>query len=289
MDSRSLDFVDEVRERTSGDGVDVVLNSLAGEFIPASLSLLRYRGRFLEIGKRDIYADMKLGLYPFRNNLAYFAIDLGQMIRALEPVVPQMFESLMQRFGRGELHPVPTSVIPIREVTRGFQRMARAEHIGKIVFKIREDSDPWRASFKRFQEAFGRGVPVAYGLDTLRRLVSCNKTPSYVLAVGRPIENIGYAERTISGGERSRPELETVYREPTCAMEERLVGIWENTLGVAPIGIDDDFFALGGDSITAIQMQFSVTRECNAKLPSTVLFQHPSISDLARVIRESAP
>ena len=59
MDSRSLDFVRETRERTNGEGVDVVLNSLAGEYIPASLSLLRYRSRFLEIGKRDILSDSK--------------------------------------------------------------------------------------------------------------------------------------------------------------------------------------------------------------------------------------
>ena len=80
MDSRSLDFVRETRERTNGEGVDVVLNSLAGEYIPASLSLLRYRGRFLEIGKRDILSDFKIGLSPFQNNLAYYAIDLGPMI-----------------------------------------------------------------------------------------------------------------------------------------------------------------------------------------------------------------
>jgi NADPH:quinone reductase-like Zn-dependent oxidoreductase len=77
MDSRSLDFVRETRERTNGEGVDVVLNSLAGEYIPASLSLLRYRSRFLEIGKRDILSDSKIGLSPFQNNLAYYAIALG--------------------------------------------------------------------------------------------------------------------------------------------------------------------------------------------------------------------
>ena len=59
MDSRSLDFVDAVKELTNGEGIDVVLNSLAGEFIPAGLGLLRYRGRFLEIGKRDIIYGFK--------------------------------------------------------------------------------------------------------------------------------------------------------------------------------------------------------------------------------------
>jgi len=69
MDSRSLDFVQETRERTNGEGVDVVLNSLAGEYIPAGLGLLRYRGRFLEIGKRDILSDSKIGHRHFRTIL----------------------------------------------------------------------------------------------------------------------------------------------------------------------------------------------------------------------------
>src|SRR5262249_33983624 len=54
MDSRSLDFANEVMERTGGQGVNIVLNSLAGAFIPASLAVLGAHGRFVEIGKRDI-------------------------------------------------------------------------------------------------------------------------------------------------------------------------------------------------------------------------------------------
>ncbi len=286
-DSRSLDFVDEVRERTNGEGVDVVLNSLAGEFIPASLALLRYRGRFLEIGKRDIQADTKVGLSPFRNNLGYDAIDLSEMIRARDPVVARLFESLMLRFSRGDLKPVPTTVIPIDEMTRGLKRMARAEHIGKIVFKIRDDPDPWRSIFKKFEEFYGRGVPVTDGLDTFRRLLSCDKIPPYVLALGKPIE-VGLAKHMVGGREKSRPELNTSYRVPTCAEEETLVRIWENSLGMTPIGVDDDFFDLGGDSITAIQLQFSVASAYDIELPTMVLFDHSTICSLAKLIREMA-
>ena len=55
---------------TEGKGLDVVLNSLAGEAIGKNFRLLKPFGRFLEIGKRDIYANSKIGLRPFRNNLA---------------------------------------------------------------------------------------------------------------------------------------------------------------------------------------------------------------------------
>ncbi|MCA9181181.1 MAG: zinc-binding dehydrogenase, partial [Planctomycetales bacterium] len=79
MDSRSLDFADETMCATGGQGVDAVLNSLPGEAIAKGLMCLKTGGRFLEIGKRDIYGDATLGLYPFRNNLALFAIDLDQL------------------------------------------------------------------------------------------------------------------------------------------------------------------------------------------------------------------
>src|SRR5204862_5779723 len=57
MDSRSLSWVDDVLAATNGEGVDVILNSLAGEAIPKGLEILRPFGRFCEIGKRDIYAN----------------------------------------------------------------------------------------------------------------------------------------------------------------------------------------------------------------------------------------
>ncbi|MDT5154347.1 MAG: hypothetical protein QOI01_6080, partial [Mycobacterium sp.] len=71
MDSRSLEFADEVMRITDGEGVDVVLNSLAGEFIPRSLATLRAGGRFLEIGMVDILQNNPLGLREFHKNLSF--------------------------------------------------------------------------------------------------------------------------------------------------------------------------------------------------------------------------
>ncbi|MGM3299114.1 zinc-binding dehydrogenase, partial [Bacillus cereus group sp. BC229] len=65
-DSRSLTFAEEILEDTQGEGVDVVLNSLAGEAINQNLRALRPFGRFLELGKRDFYENTHIGLRPFR-------------------------------------------------------------------------------------------------------------------------------------------------------------------------------------------------------------------------------
>ena len=105
MDSRSLAFAEEVMERTNGEGVDVVLNSLAGEAIPKSLSVLRGNGRFLEIGKRDIYQNSHLGLGHLRNNIAFFAIDLATMFARRPDFCGTMLREVMKQLENTTLKP----------------------------------------------------------------------------------------------------------------------------------------------------------------------------------------
>ncbi len=136
MDSRSVAFADEVMELTGGKGVDVILNSLAGEFIPKSLSVLAKFGRFLEIGKRDIYENSQLGLYPFRNNLSFFAINLGQVWLERPDFTVSLFREVMQCFEDGVFQPLPYKVFPISEVVSAFRYMRKTKHIGKIVVSL---------------------------------------------------------------------------------------------------------------------------------------------------------
>lgn len=142
MDSRSLDFADDVLELTEGEGVDVVLNSLAGDAIPKSLSVLRAHGRFLEIGKRDIYQNSKLALRPFKQNVSFFAVDLSKAIRTRPALLSEMFSELMRHFESGVLQPLARRVYPMRDVVGAFRRMAQAKHIGKIVVALAEGDRP---------------------------------------------------------------------------------------------------------------------------------------------------
>jgi len=136
MDSRSLDFAEEVMEITNGRGVDLVLNSLAGEAIPKSLSVLAPYGRFLEIGKRDIYQNSRLGLRPFSRNLSFFAMDLSQLLRDRQTFIGQMFGKLMQQFEARDLVPLPHKIYPVARAADAFREMAAGKHIGKIVFSL---------------------------------------------------------------------------------------------------------------------------------------------------------
>jgi len=138
MDSRSLDFAEEVMQRTHGKGVDVVLNSLAGEFIPKSLSVLGPYGRFLEIGKADILQNNLVGLGNFRNNQSFFAIDLSTLFLQRPEIGAALLGEVIQYFAEGALKPLPYQVFPISQAVAAFRHMAQARHIGKIVVSLRE-------------------------------------------------------------------------------------------------------------------------------------------------------
>lgn len=283
FDSRSLDFVEGVREATGGEGVDVVLNSLAGEFIPASLSVLAPEGRFVEIGKRDLLADANLALAPFLRNLTFSAFDLGQMVDRAHPRLPAMFDTLMDRFARGELTPPPTAIVPLDTAGEGFRRMARAKHVGKIVFAVDREAAARGELARAFESNYGEGVPVAWGLDVFRRSLNWLGAPPFVLATGRTsdVANLEARSRPAAEAQRGRDGLATAYRPPGTPVERALVALWERTLGFEPVGIDDDFVDLGGDSIESIQVLHAILRDFGLRIRNTDFLAAPTIAQLA--------
>jgi NADPH:quinone reductase-like Zn-dependent oxidoreductase/acyl carrier protein len=139
MDSRSLDFVDEVMSITGGEGVDLVLNSLAGEFITRGITVLRAGGRFLEIGKVDILQNTQLGLQLFDNNIAFFAIDLSKLIIKEPAFIRTLWTDAMSFFEDHTFNALPLKVFPISEAVDAFRYMAQAKHIGKVVISLEQD------------------------------------------------------------------------------------------------------------------------------------------------------
>ncbi len=133
MDSRSLDFADEVRQRTGGRGVDVILNSLPGAAISAGLEALADYGRFLEIGKRDIYQNAHLGLQAFRKNLSFFAIDLDRVLRERPALLGSLLGDIVRRVREGTLSALPQRSWPFSDAVDAFRFMQHGKHIGKLV------------------------------------------------------------------------------------------------------------------------------------------------------------
>jgi acyl transferase domain-containing protein/SAM-dependent methyltransferase/acyl carrier protein len=189
FDSRSLDFADEIMEVTSGRGVDVVLNSLSGRAIDKSLSVLAPYGRFLEIGKTEIYRDTKLGLRPFRKNLSYFAIDLDAVFKERPALAQELLREIMEWFEEGRLVPLVKRVFPVSDAESAFRHMAQARHVGKVVLRMQDERA--RVSSRRF-EAVPLQANAQYlitgGLGGLGRALArwmCEQGARHVVLVGR--------------------------------------------------------------------------------------------------------
>lgn len=135
-DSRSTAFAEGIRRDTDGYGVDVVLNSLPGAAQKAGVDLLTFGGRFVEIGKRDIYGDTRMGLFPFRRNLSFYALDLALLTLTNPDVTRGMLETIFGQIAEGVL-PVPdTTHYPLRDAATAIRVMGAAGHTGKLVLDI---------------------------------------------------------------------------------------------------------------------------------------------------------
>jgi phthiocerol/phenolphthiocerol synthesis type-I polyketide synthase C len=135
-DSRSLAFAEEVLAATDGEGVDVVLNSLTGEAIAKGLAALRPYGRFLEIGKHDIYSHGQLRLWQLRRNASYIVIDLAQLIADRPGYVGGLLRDIVANVEQGTFRPLPVRTFPVAETAAAVRSLARGKDIGKVVVSV---------------------------------------------------------------------------------------------------------------------------------------------------------
>ena len=135
--SRTLEFKERFLSETDGRGMDVILDSLAGEFVDTSLELLAEGGRFIEMGKTDIRdPDEVSEKYP---GVSYRAFDL---IEAGPQRIQEMLGQLLELFGVGVLKPLPVTAWDIRRAPEAFRFMSQARHTGKIVLSPPSSIDP---------------------------------------------------------------------------------------------------------------------------------------------------
>jgi 4-hydroxyphenylalkanoate synthase len=130
-DSRTLTFEEKFLSVTEGRGVDVVLDSLAGEFVDASLRLLVRGGRFIEMGKTDIRdAQVIATQYP---GVRYQAFDLAE---AGPQRTEEMLNELKELFETRVLHRLPVTTWDVRSAVEAYRFISQARHIGKVVLTM---------------------------------------------------------------------------------------------------------------------------------------------------------
>ncbi|MFB7477234.1 SDR family NAD(P)-dependent oxidoreductase, partial [Kitasatospora sp. NPDC056184] len=136
-DSRTLEFEERILAATDGRGVDIVLDSLAREFVDASLRLLPRGGRFLEMGKTDI-RDPEV-VAAEHAGVAYQAFDLMEAGNAR---IQQMLRELVALFESGALRPLPVTEWDVRRSPEAFRFLGQARHVGKVVLTVPAALDP---------------------------------------------------------------------------------------------------------------------------------------------------
>ena len=135
-DSRSTEFAEQIRRDTDGYGVDIVLNSLTGAAQRAGLEVLAIGGRFVEIGKHDVYANTRLGLFPFHRNLTFHYVDLTLMSESHPKRIGDLLGTVYRLVADGQL-PVPESTrYPLGDADTAIRVMSAAEHTGKLVLDV---------------------------------------------------------------------------------------------------------------------------------------------------------
>lgn len=137
--SRDTTFEQLVLSETDGRGVDVVLNSLAGDQLQASVRCLAKNGRFLEIGKVDLSNNSPLGMSILLKNTAVHGILLDALFDSDSADKKEVRRLLSEGITNGAVRPLPATVYNDNQIEQAFRYMASGKHIGKVVLKIRDE------------------------------------------------------------------------------------------------------------------------------------------------------
>ncbi|CAH1641072.1 unnamed protein product [Spodoptera littoralis] len=170
--SRDTSFEDMIRRETNGKGVNIVLNSLSGDKLQASVRCLAFRGHFLEIGKFDINNNTAIAMYFISKEITFRGITLNHIFNQDVMIRKRLQELLLSGINDGAVKPLTYCTFKANEVEHAFRYMAAGKHIGKVIVKIREE-EPSSHSIR----------PVPKPFDAMPRYI-CHEDHVYVVVGG---------------------------------------------------------------------------------------------------------
>ncbi|KFY43786.1 hypothetical protein V495_03781 [Pseudogymnoascus sp. VKM F-4514 (FW-929)] len=135
--SRDLNFSDQILRKTNGEGVDVVLNSLSGEALQKSCSLIAPFGRFVEIGKKDLISNARLEMGYLERNATFATVDLRLVAKKKPAVHQELFRTIFDLVSQEKIKILsPITVNGVSELESSFRQMQAGKHVGKLLLKF---------------------------------------------------------------------------------------------------------------------------------------------------------
>jgi len=291
FNSRSPSFAQEIRQ-ISPRGIDVVLNSLGGDLMQASLELLAPHGRFLELGKRDFAQNREIGLAVLANGITYFTINLGPDIAEFGLV----FDEVINMLESGTVPALPVKAYRIEQTIEAFKDMAAARHIGKLVVTrsashVRHDHVVHFSGLDAPMQdpQLREGMSSSEGAQAFARALASGfsqvlVTPQnfHALLERNAPEIVRLAKE--NGASVTKDAPEAIEPAPTVSTPSDVSTIvqevWREYLGVDTIKATDSFFSLGGDSLIGIQIMAQLRKRLGIDVAVGLFFESPTLQEL---------
>ena len=139
--SRDILFKYKIKKMTKGKGVDIVLNSLAGEKLDASYECLANRGRFVEMGKFDLAQNKQLGMFDFLRDICFIGVAVDVCLMEDPEFAVRFYDWMHKNCKNGCIKPLNTTVFKSSEAEKAFRYMTTGKHIGKVIIKMRDEEN----------------------------------------------------------------------------------------------------------------------------------------------------
>lgn len=210
FDSRSLAFEGAIHALTGGAGVDVILNSLSGQYQRASVRLLNDFGRFVEIGKRDVYEHTAIDQYDLRANCTFAVVDMSQVFVGDAKSWAVLRDEVSRQVVAGDYPPIPHRTYRAIHVGQALRTMATGRHLGKILIAAQdpgvEAAEPLRRRLRdhRDMAVIVTGGLTGFGLEIARanvfadagHVVLASRTPASSSKVNAAIDQLARCGRS---------------------------------------------------------------------------------------------
>ena len=298
FDSRTTEFITAILEMTGDYGVDVLLNSLSGKGLLGSLELVAPYGRFLELGIRDMYEETPLNMRLFSKGFSFIPISISPYM----PHYLSTYQEVIDGLAKGKWPRLPLSSFDREETTSAFALMAGAKHVGKVAVLHKKPSE-----LLLLNQRYGRGEAHRHyaltnqeGVDTLVRaaaLLHTDFSPSAVYVtkretiqaiLGNSSADQKGASQPLPAHKKRRPTLASNYAPASNGVEQTLVEILEEFLGIHGIGVEDNFTELGMTSLDIIQVKSLVSRRFDVDISVVQFYSHSTVTALSRLIEQNS-